>query len=170
MELIEYANKWVIGEIHEDVSIVIAGLVFLILSILAWRFGTSQSARALIIPLLAAAILIIGLGAGLAYNNHNRIEQFAQQYEKAPQQFLESEKARVDSFMKIYPQTIIVASVLMLGGVCMFAFCSRPSLRAIALVLISVALTALTIDFFSKERALIYQDELNSIHIEENSV
>ena len=45
MELIEYTNKWVLGEIYEDVSIVIAGIAFLILSILAWRFGTSESAR-----------------------------------------------------------------------------------------------------------------------------
>lgn len=167
MELIEYTNKWVLGEIYEDVAIVIAGIAFLILSILAWRFGTSESARAIIIPLLVAAILLIGLGAGLAFNNHSRMDQFVQQYEEAPQKFLESEKVRVEGFMKIYPQTIIVASVMMVGGVCAFAFCSGASLRASALVLILVALAALTIDFFSKERAIVYQDELNNIQIEE---
>ena len=36
-----------------------------------------------------------------------------------------------------------------------------------ALALILVALAALTIDFFSKERGVIYQQELNSVHIEQ---
>ena len=169
MELIEYTNKWLTGEIHEDIAIVVTGVVILILSILCWRFGTSESTRAMILPLLAAAILLIGLGVGLAVNNYNRREQFEQQYSESQQEFLESEKARVDEFMKIYPQTIIVSSVMMVIGVGLFAFCSRPSLRASALVLILIALTALTIDYFSKERGVIYQNELNTVQIQTNT-
>ena len=41
----------------------------------------------------------------------------------------------------------------------------RTGPRGLALILI--ALAALTIDFFSKERGIIYQQELNSIQIEE---
>ena len=169
MEWNENTNKWLTGEIHEDIAIVVTGVVILILSILCWRFGTSESARAMILPLLAAAILLIGLGVGLAVNNYNRREQFEQQYSESQQEFLESEKARVDEFMKIYPQTIIVSSVMMVIGVGLFAFCSRPSLRASALVLILIALTALTIDYFSKERGVIYQNELNTVQIQTNT-
>lgn len=166
MEWIDYTNKWLTGEIREDVAIIVAGVVLLILSVLAWRFGTSESARAIVIPLLVAAILLIAMGAGLAYNNHNRREQFAQQYQESQQAFLESEKARVEEFMKIYPQTIIVSAVMMAAGIGLFAFCSKPTLRASALVLILIALTALTIDFFSKERGIIYQNELSSVQIQ----
>ena len=164
--LLEYANKWLTGEIHEDIAIVVTGIVLLILTIVAWRFGTSESSRAIIIPLLVASILVIGLGAGLAFNNHQRVAQFEQQYNESPQKFLESERARVEGFMKIYPQTIIFSSIMMLIAVFVFAFCTKPWLRATALVLILVALVALTIDYFSKERGLIYQQELNSIQIE----
>ena len=166
MELLTYANKWLTGEIHEDIAIAITGGIRLVLSILAWRFGISEAIKATVIPLLAAAVLLIGLGTGLAYNNINRKAQFEQQYKESPQMFLESEKARVESFMKIYPQTIIVSSVMMAAGVCVFAFCLKPWLRASALVLILVALTALAIDFFSKERGIIYQNELDSIQTE----
>ena len=166
MELLAYAHKWFTGEIHEDIAIAITGGILLVLSILAWRFGISESMKATVIPLLAAAVLLIGLGTGLAYNNINRKAQFEQQYKESPQMFLESEKARVESFMKIYPQTIIVSSVMMAAGVCVFAFCLKPWLRASALVLILVELTALAIDFFSKERGIIYQNELDSIQIE----
>ena len=102
----------------------------------------------------------------MAISNHQRGKQFEQQYQESPQKFLESEKARVANFMKIYPQTIIVAAVMMAIGICVFAFCTRPWLRASALTLILVALAALAIDYFSKERGLIYQQELENIQIE----
>ena len=166
MELIDYTNKWLTGEIYEDLAILVTGIVMLVLVVAAWRFGSSVSARAVIVPLLVATALFIGGGAALAANNSHRRVQFEQEYKESPQKFLESEKARVDAFMKIYPQTIIYSAVMMIIAVCVFAFCTAPWLRASALVLILVALAALTIDFFSKERGEAYQQELNSIQIE----
>ena len=161
MELIDYTNKWLAGEIMEDLAMVVGGVVLLVLAIVAWRFGTSESARAIVLPLTVAAVLFIGLGGTLAYNNHQREKQYVEQYQESPQQFLENEKARVADFMKIYPQTIIAAAVMMAVGICVFAFCAKPWLRASSLVLILVALAALTIDYFSKERGVTYQQELN---------
>ncbi len=166
MELIDYTNKWVSGEILEDLAMVAGGVICLLLALAAWRWGTSESARAIILPLTVVAVIFIGGGAALAYNNHQRSKQFVEQYQESPEKFLKSEKARVADFMKIYPQTIIVSAVMMAVGICVFAFCTTPWLRASALALILVALAALTIDFFSKERGVIYQHELNSVHIE----
>ena len=166
MELIDYTNKWLTGEIQEDLAMVAGGVVCLLLALVAWRWGSSESARAIILPLTVVAVIFIGGGAALAYNNHQRSKQFVEQYQESPQKFLESEKARVADFMKIYPQTIIVSAVMMVIAICVFAFCDKPWLRASALALILVALAALTIDFFSKERGVIYQQELNSVKIE----
>ena len=167
MELIDYTNKWIAGEIYEDLAMVVGGLIVLVLAILAWRLGTSESARAIVWPLVVAAVLLIGLGGSLAYNNHTRKAQYAQQYQESPAKFLDSEKARVDEFMKIYPQTIIVSAVMMVVAICLFAFFSTPWVRATGLTLILVALAALTIDYFSKERGITYQQELNSVQIEQ---
>ena len=166
MELIDYTNTWVSGEILEDLAMIAGGVICLLLALVAWRWGTSESARAIILPLTVVAVIFIGGGAALAYNNHQRSKQFVEQYQESPKKFLESEKARVADFMKIYPQTIIVSAVMMVIAVCVFAFCDKPWLRASALALILVALAALTIDFFSKERGVIYQQELNSVQIE----
>ena len=166
MELIDYTNKWVTGEIMEDLAMVVGGVFVLVLALVAWRFGTSESARAIILPLTVVSVILIGLGGTLAYSNHTRQKQFVEQYQESPQKFLESEKARVTDFMKIYPQTIIVSAVMMVIAICVFAFCVKPWLRASALALILVALAALTIDFFSKERGLIYQQELNDFPTE----
>lgn len=162
MELIDYTNKWVSGEIMEDFAMIVGGVFCLVFAFVALRWGTSESARAIILPLTVVALILIGLGGSLAYSNHTRQKQFLEQYQESPEKFLESEKARVAEFMKIYPQTIIVSAIMMVVAICVFAFCSTPWLRASALALILVALAALTIDFFSKERGLNYQQELNS--------
>ena len=166
MELIDYTNKWVSGEIMEDFAMIAGGLICLLLALVAWRWGTSEPARAIILPLTVVAVILIGLGGTLAYSNHTRQKQFVEQYQESPEKFLESEKARVADFMKIYPQTIIVSAVMMVIAICVFAFCSAPWLRASALALILIALAAMTIDFFSKERGVIYQQELDSVQIE----
>ena len=162
MELIDYTNKWVLGEIMEDFAMIVGGVFCLVFAIVAWRWGTSESARAIILPLTVVAVILIGLGGSLAYSNHTRQKTFLEQYQESPEKFLESEKTRVADFMKIYPQTIIVSAVMMVIAICVFAFCDKAWLRASALALILVALAALTIDFFSKERGLNYQQELNS--------
>ena len=166
MELIDYTNKWLTGEIHEGWAMVAGGALLLVLAFLAWRLGSSESARAIIIPLIVAAAIVVGTGATMVVSNRNRVKQFEEQYQESPQKFLASEKARVANFMKIYPQTIIVATVMMVIGICVFAFCAKPWLRASALTLILIALAALAIDYFSKERGLIYQQELENIQIE----
>ena len=166
MELIDYTNKWVSGEFMEDFAMIVGGVFCLVFAFVALRWGTSESARAIILPLTVVAVILIGLGGSLAYSNHTRQKQFVEQYKESPQTFLENEKARVAEFMKIYPQTIIVSAIMMVVAICVFAFCSTPWLRASALALILIALAALTIDFFSKERGVIYQQELNSFKTE----
>ncbi len=167
MELIDYTNKWISGEIMEDLAMIVGGVACFVLALMAWRWGTSESARAIILPLTVVAVILVALGGSLAYSNHMRQKQFVEQYQESPDKFLESEKARVADFMKIYPQTIIVSAVMMVIAICVFAFCDKPWLRASALALILIALAALTIDFFSKERGVIYQQELNSVQIEQ---
>lgn len=76
MDLMDYTNKWLAGEIREDIAIVIAGVILLILSIITWLFGISESAKAMVIPLLIVAILLMGLGSSLAFNNYSRKVKF----------------------------------------------------------------------------------------------
>ncbi|MBR4263766.1 MAG: hypothetical protein IKQ48_04235, partial [Paludibacteraceae bacterium] len=63
MELIDYTNKWLTGEIQEDLAMVAGGVVCLLLVLVAWRWGSSESARAIILPLTVVAVIFIGGGA-----------------------------------------------------------------------------------------------------------
>ena len=162
IELIDYTKKWLAGEIFEGKSILIAGLCLLVLTIIVWRVGSTDYARAILLPMLVVAILHIGIGAGMFVYNKQRIPQFEEQYsQQTTQEYLESENARVNEFMKIYPKVIIFAAISFIVAICLFAFCTIPWLRATALALIYLALSCLVIDYFSKERGMIYQQELN---------
>ena len=117
--------------------------------------------------MLVVAIMHTGVGAGMIITNKQRIPQFAEQYQQqTPQEYLNSENARVDEFMNIYPQVIIFVAIAFAVGICLFAFCTTHWLRATALALIYLALSMLVIDYFSKERGITYQQELNSVQIE----
>ncbi len=65
MELIDYTNKWVSGEIMEDFTMIVGGVLCLVLVLVAWRWGTSESARAIILPLTVVAVILIALGKRL---------------------------------------------------------------------------------------------------------
>ena len=167
MELIDYTNKWLAGEIFEGKSILIAGVCLLVLTFFVWRVDSTDYARAILLPMLIVSLLHIGIGWGMIVSNKQRIPEYAEQYQRQTQQeFIDSENARIDGFMPIYPQVIIFAAVSFAVGICLFAFCATPWLRATALALIYLALSCLVIDYFSKERAITYQQELNSVKIE----
>ena len=68
MELIDYTNKWVSGEIMEDFAMIVGGVFCLVFAFVALRWGTSESARAIILPLTVVAVILIGLGGSLAYS------------------------------------------------------------------------------------------------------
>ena len=164
MEPIDYTNKWLAGEIFEGKSIAVAGVCLLVLTFIVWRIGSTDYSRAILLPMLVVALLHIGIGSGMVVSNSQRIPQFAEQYQKQTQQeYIDSENARVDGFMSIYPQVIIFAAVSFAVAICLFAFCKTPWLRASALALIYLSLSFLVVDYFSKERAITYQHELNSV-------
>ena len=162
MELIDYTRKWFEGEIFEGYGIMIAGLLMFVLTFFVWRFGSSDTAKALIIPMLIVGMLHTATGVGMVINNRHRMEQFTEQYQQqTPEQFAQSEQARVDGFMGMYPKTIIWATVLTVIAIYLFAFFSSHWLRGAALLVIYLALSLLVIDYFSKDRAVTYQKELN---------
>ena len=62
MELIDYTNNWVTGEILEDFAMIVGGVACLVLALGAWRWGTSESTRAIILPLTVVSVILIALG------------------------------------------------------------------------------------------------------------
>ena len=160
MEFIQHTIHWVKGEIFEGAIIGSFGLLTLISSILFWKFGKTPSAKGVIIPLLVIGIFyFIAASVGI-YINQQRIPQYEVKYQEDPAGFIESEKDRTEGFMKIYIYTYVIATVMILTGLILFLFVSGANLDGIGLSLILLGLSLLCIDYFSKERAIIYHNEI----------
>jgi len=160
MEFIQHTINWIRGEILESVVFGVFGFVTLIISIVFWRFGKTQNAKGMIIPLLVIGLFYFIAGAVNIYRNQQRIPQYQKEYQKNPIEFIESEKNRTEGFMNIYIYTYVIGTVMILSGLILFLFIGGSNPKGIGLSLILMGLSLLCIDYFSKERAISYYNEI----------
>ena len=160
MEFIQHTINWVRGEILESVVFGAFGFITLIISIIFWRFGKTPNAKGMIIPLLVIGLFYFIAGAVNIYRNQQRIPQYQEEYQKNPVGFVESEKNRTEGFMNIYIYTYVIGTVMILTGLILFLFVGGVNPKGIGLSLILMGLSLLCIDYFSKERAISYHNEI----------
>ena len=110
----------------------------------------------MIIPFLVVG-LFWGIAAGVGlYRNPGRMEAFRAEHEKAPAEFVKSEKDRVGAFQKWYRPLLIGWSVLMLIGLALFHFWGGNLGRAVSLAVILFAVAGLMVDHTSEQNARKY--------------
>ena len=69
---------------------------------------------------------------------------------------------RVESFEAIYRYTLIGTAMAFTVALCLFAKSESPTLRGIAVALVLLGFSALVIDMFSKERAVVYEQAIDA--------
>ena len=160
MDFIQHTIEWCRGEIFEGRLILLFGIVTIIIAFLFWKAGTTPGARAMLWPLLIVGLLYSMTGAGMMYNNNQRIINYTKAYENNPVQFLESEKERTDTFISWYPKTRYIFAGIAILGILFNIFWAAPLGRAIGLCLILMTLATYVVDHFSEERADKYHIEI----------
>ncbi len=160
MSFIDHTVIWAKGEMLEGSIVAIAGL-FLILSGLAFmKFGGTAGAKAMVIPVIACGVLFVSAAGFMSYSNNKQIQAFEARYAENAVEFIKAEKKRVDGFQALYAGTAWTALIFFLLAAASHFFTSSPNLKAIGIVLAVIGVCGLTIDFFSKERADRYYDEI----------
>ena len=160
--IIEQSVAWARGEIFEATLTGIAGIAVLVLCAIAWRFGTGEAAAGLRLPLLVAGLLFLGGGVSMFRQNDELIPQMQAAHEADASAFVEAELRRVQSFDAIYLGTMVAAALLFVLAIAIFAWSASPTLRGIGVAFALVGFAALTIDFFSHERAKVYLADLEA--------
>lgn len=158
MELIQHTNNWIKGEITESIITASIGLLVLIGSFLFWKFGNTPYARALIVPLFVVGIIPLVMGISGTYSNYKSIPVYEQSWKTDKQQFIKSEKQRVEGFDNIFKYTYPMAIMLVVAGAIMFFVLGSANWKAISLAMMTMGLMAYYIDHFAKERADIYYE------------
>lgn len=160
MEFIQHSIMWAKGEMFESLLTGAFGVLLILVGFLFWKLGQTPAAKAMLLPLVAAGLLLSVAGGSGYFSNQQRVQQYEAMPSQELKEFVKSEKQRVDDFQSLYTYTQIFAAICFVAASVMFWLSINPHLRAVAITLALLGLAGLVIDFFSKERADIYYAEI----------
>ena len=166
MNFYRHTQAWIKGEIFEGTIILIAGIAIIVLTFLFWKFGSTPFSKAIVLPILVIALILGSIGTSMIVSNNKRLIEMEKSYNKDNSAFVDSEKIRIEGFMYMYTMSKYIALVCFLVALAFFFFTENRHLQAIGIALIIFGFSSLLIDYFSKERADMYYEqvmiELNS--------
>lgn len=162
MSLLPHSIHWVKGEILEaQLMLVFSGLA-LVSALLFWKFGTTPAAKAIVLPIFVVGVIISISGLTMTFSNQQRLGIYPAEYQKGLSTFLVKEKERVEGFIPVYNQTKIGVTALLIIAILLLWLTSSVTFHGIALGMILMACTAISIDYFSNERAKQYLQQINN--------
>ncbi len=161
MDILNIATQWAKDEIFSSKLFIVAGVLFIILSIGFWQLGKTEIARAYIAPFAVCGGLLLIIGGGLTYNNYSRLKAFPTAYSENRTEFVEAEIERTQStitstentIFKWIPILIVVAALLII-------FIDKAAWRAASITAIAFLITLLVVDSNSHARIVDYNKAL----------
>lgn len=162
MNFLDHTMTWTKGEAFEMSLLAVTGVLVLCIAGLLWRCSPTPVGQALPIPLTVVALIFLVAGVAGLLGTPSKVAMYTSAFEQASAEFVKAEKSRVEAFDTIYTYTLIGTILAFNVAVCLFALSETPTLRAIAVALVFIGLSALVIDMFSKERAVNYEQAINA--------
>ncbi|MDY3362944.1 manganese efflux pump [Riemerella anatipestifer] len=162
MDMIQNTINWYNGEIFEGKFILGFGFFLILTALLFYFLGNTPAAKALLIPMLVIGLFFSITGVNMIYSNGKQKQEIVKRYEQNPKEFINTEIKRVNDFQYLYPMSIAISLACFLIAIALLYFTQNIYLKAIAISLILFGMAFAVIDYFSKERATIYYEQLKS--------
>ncbi len=105
-------------------------------------------------------LFLTATGVTMGYSNSKKIAEVEQIYNQNNKAFVEAEIKRVEDFQYLYPMSIGISAVSFIIALSLLYFSKNVHLQAVAMALIIFGAGFAFIDYFSKERATIYYEQL----------
>lgn len=161
MSFLEHTLNWVKGEIFEASMLALWGTALVVMAAFFWRFGHTDTAKALVFP-----FLVVGLFWGIAgvagmYVNTQRLDRYSLEYERSAGDFVSQERKRVDGFIWWYRYLLVGWALMILAGLVVFLIWGGNYGRAIGVGLILFGISGLLVDHTSEQNAHRYDVEIN---------
>lgn len=169
MELLKLATEWAKAEIFSTRFFIFFAIGFLMASVGFWQLGKTDLAKAYIIPMLVAGILLLIIGSGLNYTNIQRVKQFEKDFNTDASAFYQSEMERTESTLKEYTVVFKVIPILIIIAALLILFVNTPTWRAISITTIAMLTITLLIDGTAHSRIENYHKELKLMNIQNKS-
>lgn len=156
MEFIQHTINWVKDELFEAWLIVAFGVFTILVGFLFWKIGATPNAKALLWPLAISGFIYLGIGSGMLFSNYKRLEELPRSYQLDHSAFIRAEKQRVEAFQYGYKISKMVASLFFAITLLIFWSTKNATWMGIGIGLAYFAIAGLVVDYFSQERADIY--------------
>ena len=168
MDILKTATDWAKAEVFSTTFFIIAGVLFVAVSIGFWQLGKTDLAKAYIIPTLLAGALLMTIGFGLFFTNKSRVANFPRAYNKDASAFVQSEIERVDATLKEY-QTVVFKAIplIIIAAALVLIFINTPIWRAISITTIAMLIVILLIDGTAHARIENYKEQLVQVEKQE---
>jgi len=161
MDILKTAMDWAKAEVFSTTFFIIAGVLFVALSIGFWQLGKTDLAKAYIIPSAVAGLLLLIIGIGLVYTNVVRVSSFEEDIIKDASAFVQSEIERVDATLKEYKTVVFTAiPLIIIAFALILFFVNTPTWRAISITTIAMLMIILFIDGTAHARIEVYKNQL----------
>lgn len=76
MEILKISTDWAKDEVFSSKIFILFGMLFLLAAIGYWQLGKTITAKAFVLPLFVASLLILAGGVGLFITNKKRVTNF----------------------------------------------------------------------------------------------
>lgn len=160
MEMLKAAQEWAKAEVFSTRFFIIFAMLFLAASVGFWQLGKTELAKAYIIPMLVAGVLLLTIGLGLFFTNKARVTQFEKAYHQDTPAFVSSEMTRIESTLKEYTIVFKVVPTIIALAALAIVFTNTPTWRAIGITTIAMLIVILLVDGTAHARIEVYQKEL----------
>ncbi|RTE55436.1 hypothetical protein EHW67_02390 [Arenibacter aquaticus] len=161
MDILKAATDWAKAELFSTPFFILFGVAFMIASLGFWQLGKTEMAKAYIIPVLVAGVLLTIIGLGLFFTNKTRVSQFETAYNTDALVFVTSEVERAEATLKEY-KTIVFKAIPIIIAVCslIIIFVNTPIWRASMIKIIAMLVVILLIDGLAHARIEDYNKQL----------
>lgn len=168
MDILKASTDWAKAELFSTPFFILFGVLFILSSIGFWQLGKTEMAKAYIIPMLIAGILLMTIGLGLFFTNKSRLANFPKDYERDAAAFVKSEIVRAEATLKEYRNIVytVIPIIIAVCAICIIFF-KTSVWRASLITAIAMLVVILLIDGTAYKRMDNYNQQLLSVEKED---
>ena len=161
MDILKTSTDWARAELLSNSLFALFGVMFVVASLLFWSRGETDMAKAFVLPMLMAGVLMLILGGGLFYGTWKGSAGFAPAISEAAAGFVAAEIERVDRTMAQYDTAVFKVMPLMIAAAALLVVCVHsPGWRAAFITAVIFLGLIMLIDSNANARLEAYKTSL----------
>ncbi len=161
MDILKTATDWAKAEMLSNSVFILSGALFLVVSFAFWQAGRTDMARAYVMPMLIAGLLLLILGGGLLYGTWSNLAGFGPAVSQDAPALVASEIARVDKTIAQYGMAVFkVMPLLIAAAAGLIIVLNGPAWRAGLITAVAFLSLVMLVDSNASGRLETYRQQL----------